>query len=510
MAKQKPGESAVTAPPDPIEPTPSAPIETKALPPPESPLQLSFTDPRSHSEAYTTFTTPPSHVVPLLEYTIWAPAQTTSSPIEPAIEIIPSIIESAEEKSPKRNPMGFFHSSEDAERNGQSPVSATRISDSLPQFQQESEPLCAGINHSAPASTYTNTLAHRSPYKIWTVSHTVPPMNTDLPSELPHTGDYVTDFPLENGSLEKEAIRSIELDYTPSFTTKVGEGAFSIVYKDIYKNQKVAIKIPIQDWLQAIFHIRNEHFILEKIQQQHTGCPNIVSMYAFDSTHAWLIVEWMEKGSLDKLLSIQPQPVLAINLSHQLMTDILQGTAFLHQHHILHRDLKPANILLSHQYQAKLADFGIAIDLSQNFDFTARGGPIAWMPPEVLSAILYQLPFKPELSNDVYNIAIILLMIICWRSEPYQTTQNIRNSYQAILDHALLEDIRTGKRDEMPHTTPFWLKERVCQSLDKEPQNRPSAKQLLQTILCHKDNPITQSSSAHESATTFSNIRNNY
>ncbi|MBY0377679.1 MAG: hypothetical protein K2Q33_03850, partial [Gammaproteobacteria bacterium] len=114
--------------------------------------------------------------------------------------------------------------------------------------------------------------------------------------------------------------------------------------------------------------------------------------------------------------------------------------------------------------------------------------------------------------NDMYNIGVISLMLIFWRSEPYQTTQNferLNRTTQVILDHAFIEDIRSGKHDEMPETMPSELKGMIRQSLDRDPQNRPSAKQLLQTILHHdhQEPPMTQASTSFESTLASLSIR---
>jgi len=39
---------------------------------------------------------------------------------------------------------------------------------------------------------------------------------------------------------------------------------------------------------------------------------------------------------------------------------LLQGIVYCHQHRVLHRDLKPQNLLINHEGELKLADFGLA------------------------------------------------------------------------------------------------------------------------------------------------------
>ena len=67
-----------------------------------------------------------------------------------------------------------------------------------------------------------------------------------------------------------------------------------------------------------------------------------------------------------------PQDTVSIFLQ------LAEGLRDLHANQFLHRDIKPSNILLDNRNHAKLADFGLLKDLSDEFQLTrcARG----WVP----------------------------------------------------------------------------------------------------------------------------------
>lgn len=519
MAKKKPGETNVERSPPP--PEPSEKSEASSVPPERivarspSPFtgefRLSFTSPYANSEDYLApLEKTPTPVTPL-EYNLW-PVTT---------EIVSLITEPEKEKSPKRNHMRFFNSSADLIETAPLLLPPSGISNSFPQYQQESHLGFPEMNNASPQSSIhppslsakINNTAPPAEYKIW------PEQERDITRmseyEPSPADNYLPESPAENLPTEEQPVSFITLSDTPVCKEPIGKGKFSRVYKGTYKQETVAIKVPLDEETEiSTYHIQKEHSIylrLEQIQQQYSPCPHIVSLYGFDSAHIWLLMEWMEKGSLDKVLSIKLPPFLSIGSPNQLMTDILQGTAFLHEHHIIHRDLKPANILLNNQHRAKLADFGVATVITENRDLPPAGD-ISWMSPEILLAFLNQLLYQPTPKNDMYNIGVISLMLIFWRSEPYQTTQNferLNRTTQVILDHAFIEDIRSGKHDEMPETMPSELKGMIRQSLDRDPQNRPSAKQLLQTILHHDHQgpPMTQASTSFESTLASLSIR---
>ncbi|KAG6388169.1 hypothetical protein SASPL_153368 [Salvia splendens] len=95
----------------------------------------------------------------------------------------------------------------------------------------------------------------------------------------------------------------------------------------------------------------------------------------------------------------------------RILRECALALRYLHHHTsgcIVHRDIKLTNILLTHDMQAKLSDFGLArmIGMEESKVFTDVRGTIGYMDPEYMSNA------KLTSASDIYSFGIVMLQLL--------------------------------------------------------------------------------------------------
>ncbi|KAG8477836.1 hypothetical protein CXB51_027431 [Gossypium anomalum] len=196
----------------------------------------------------------------------------------------------------------------------------------------------------------------------------------------------------------------------------IGEGGFGRVYKGKLEKtgQVVAVKQLDRNGLQG-----NREFLVEVLMLSLLHHPNLVNLigYCSDGDQRLLVYEYMPLGSLDDhLLDLSPsQKPLDWYARMKIAQGAAQGLEYLHDKAnppVIYRDLKSANILLDHEYNAKLSDFGLA-KLGPQGDKTHVSsrvmGTYGYCAPE------YQRTGQLTVKSDVYGFGVVLLELITGR-----------------------------------------------------------------------------------------------
>lgn len=208
---------------------------------------------------------------------------------------------------------------------------------------------------------------------------------------------------------------------------------------------------------------------------------NVVNFLAAFKQHDQLniVLEYANDGNLYDYVIMREKikPLSEDEIRTAIAIPLLHALEYIHGLDIIHRDIKLENVLI-HDGVIKLADFGVAINLSEERAVT-RVGTLNYLSPEVLKC-----PFKKEpqenkdsvqiggydVRADIWSFGVLIYECLN-NASPYTT--NSRQDTEALIASGSLPVFLNKTRSDL--AVDFVYK---CLSLD--PNDRPSASELLQ------------------------------
>ena len=249
---------------------------------------------------------------------------------------------------------------------------------------------------------------------------------------------------------------------------KIGVDAFASTYRcrnKFYGFQmalrQVESRSPHKRLPQQVKALYQEMQVLRKLKHKHiVKCYGILR--ASDSVS--LLMEYVRGGSIHPL--ILTQGALQEKDAGTFSQQILEGLVYLHENKIVHRDLKGINILLDDCNNCKLAGFSVskhAENITSTSGCNEPCGTAYWMSPESIQRKEYGW------KTDIWSFGCTVLEML--NTKPPYRELSKPSALSKIVNENLIPSFPPDTSD---HCMVF-----VKNCLQKEPQLRPSAKDLL-------------------------------
>uniref|UniRef100_A0A8C9W1D3 non-specific serine/threonine protein kinase n=1 Tax=Scleropages formosus TaxID=113540 RepID=A0A8C9W1D3_SCLFO len=250
---------------------------------------------------------------------------------------------------------------------------------------------------------------------------------------------------------------------------ELGDGAFGKVYKA--KNKETGV-LAAAKVIETKSEEELEDYMVEidiLASCDHRYIVKLLDAFYFDNK-LWIMIEFCPGGAVDAIMLELDRALLEPQIQ-VICRQTLEALVYLHSKKIIHRDLKAGNILLTLDGDIKLADFGVSAKNTKTLQRRDSfiGTPY-WMAPEVVMCeTMKDAPY--DYKADIWSLGITLIELA--QIEP---PHHELNPMRVLLKIAKSEPPTL----EQPGKWSQEFKDFLKKALDKNPETRPSAAQLLE------------------------------
>ncbi|KAK3407694.1 hypothetical protein EUGRSUZ_J00092 [Eucalyptus grandis] len=253
------------------------------------------------------------------------------------------------------------------------------------------------------------------------------------------------------------------------------ENGFGVVFRGELNGLKIAVK----QQKNASFQGDDKEFqsmvhMLSEVRHEH-----VVTLLGScsDGNDRFLVYEYVCNGSLDQHLSRNPGILLTWDQRIKIAMGAAKGLKYLHDNNIVHRNLRSGNVLLTHDYESLLGDFGLEMTLHEDSDLPSetRIATIPYLAPE------YANSGEVSQKTDCYSFGVILLQLITGlrSTDPSFGKHSIvgwakpllrEKNYPELIEHSLIDSYDVNQLT--------WVIRVAVKCLKKDPNRRISMDQV--------------------------------
>ena len=267
--------------------------------------------------------------------------------------------------------------------------------------------------------------------------------------------------------------------------SKLGEGAYSVVYKvkrtvddQIYALKKVKLlNLSEKEKLNALNEVR----ILASVKSNFVISYKEAFFDEKDSTLG-IVMEYADKGDLYQRIVEHKNAAMFLEESEiwRIFIQLVKGLKALHDLKILHRDLKSANVFIFSDGSAKLGDLNVSKVARRGLGYTQTGTPY-YASPEVWKDQPY------DNKSDIWSLGCVLYEMITLR--PPFRAENMEGLYNKVIK---------GQYNKIPERFSPDLVSIVKMLLMVNAEARPSCDKILKNPIIQKRIEYFKSFSSEE------------
>ncbi|KAG6491345.1 hypothetical protein ZIOFF_052684 [Zingiber officinale] len=260
----------------------------------------------------------------------------------------------------------------------------------------------------------------------------------------------------------------------------LSEGGFGSVFRgELDSGQWIAVKQYKHASSQGEREFRSEVHLLGQLRHKYVV---MLLGSCSERNHRLLVYEYVCNGSLEQHLSKNSSSLLTWGQRLKIAIGVAKGLNYLHQNNIIHRDMRPNNILLTHEYEAMLGDFGLSRKQRNESVLVSENkvvGTIGYLAPE------YTERGRLSTKSDVYSFGVVLLELITGRTTMDNNLENKglvgwarpllhERNYPELIDERILDCHDLYQL--------FWMITVIEQCLIRDPDKRPSMEKVRREI----------------------------
>ncbi|XP_028056879.1 MDIS1-interacting receptor like kinase 2-like [Camellia sinensis] len=281
------------------------------------------------------------------------------------------------------------------------------------------------------------------------------------------------------------------IEATKNFSTKhcIGEGGCGTVYRAaLTSGQVVAVKklhVSPDGDLANLKGFTSDIRALTKIRHH-----NIVKLYGYCShrRHSFLVYEFLEGGSLGKILSKEGHVLYFDWIKRvNVVKDVANALSYMHHDcspTIIHRDISSKNVLLDLESVAHISDFGTARFLKpDSSNWTSFAGTFGYTASE--------LAYTMEVNErcDVYSFGVLTLDVIMGKHPGdliYSLSSSSSSSSSTSTVHGiLLKDVldqHLAAPENQVAEQVFVVAQLAFECSQANPLSRPTVRQVAMKL----------------------------